>query len=110
MIKELLIVMNIFVLPDVVLHENVLQIARDLRTVYSGRIVITSNFRTQKKNREAGGCSDSRHLCGKAIDIRIWGLDKNKIDLIMSLMDSSGYDVIRKRNHIHIEMKERCNG
>ena len=53
---------------------------------------------------------ESYHYKNLAIDIRIWGLDKDQIDMIMDKLQglafrghTSYYDVVLEKDHIHAE-------
>lgn len=107
MLKEAIVMLYISILPDVTLHENVLPIIKDLRGVYEGQITITRNLSTISRNRAVGGLKTSYHICGKAIDIRIWGLSRKNILDILRLKEYN-YDVVVESDHIHIEMQEGC--
>lgn len=111
MIKELLLAMNIAVLPDVTLHETVLEIAKDIRSITSMEFTITSNFRTPEKQAEVGTITNSKHLCGAAIDIRSWDLAERDIIILARHLNKDKYDVVQEFNppHIHIEIKNGCN-
>lgn len=108
MIKALLVLLVISYLPNVVFSSNIATILVDLRKVYKGPITITSNLRNRYINRRFRGNKNSKHICGKAIDIRIWGLTKKNIHDILQL-DRDRYDVVVEGNHIHIELEENCN-
>ena len=105
MFRELLLLINITALHDVTLSEQGLDIARDLRSVTSTPLVITSNCRTKEKNKKVGGIINSKHLSCEALDIRIKDLDRETINNILSLNDINKYDIVIEHNppHIHIE-------
>ena len=107
MIKNLLLALNIGVSPYVTVSDNSLQIVEDLRKVYTGGVVITSNYRGKERNRRAGGSPESKHLCGKAIDIKKRGLTKQDIRDIQKL-DKDKYFILIEQDHIHIQLEEKC--
>lgn len=107
MIKEFLLLLSITAMPDVTLHTNVLNIAKDIHKVYNGALTITSNYRNFKRNKKYGGVWNSRHLCGKAVDIRSKTLNKEAIMQLFNLR-KYGYRLTVEYNHIHIETREGC--
>lgn len=52
---------------------------------------------------------DSYHYKNLALDIRIWNLNKNDIDIIIRGLkeDNSYHDVVLEKDHIHCEFDER---
>jgi hypothetical protein len=100
---------GIVVLPNVQLSDNMKGIVKELRSHYDGDIVMTSNLRSFKKNKQVDGVGYSKHLCGKAIDIRIRGLSKKDVQDILDI-NSSRYRAIVEHDHIHIEHRvETCD-
>jgi len=69
----------------------------------SFNLYITSGYRCEKRNRDVGGESNSRHLDGLAVDIRVYNSDN--IEEIKTLAKKSGYfsRVYDEGDHIHIE-------
>lgn len=107
MIKEILLGLTITVAPDVTFHKNVLPIVADLREVYHKNVHITSNYRTKEENKRVKGLPNSKHLCGKALDIRIWGMTRRDIANILRLQGRK-YEIEIESDHVHIETKEDC--
>ena len=99
-LTQFLIWYSIAVQPHVILSENIRPIIQDLRQVYTGKVLITSNSRSW-------GVKNTRHKCGKAIDIRLWHLSKQNILDILRLK-AYNYKVLVESNHIHIAIKEKC--
>lgn len=55
---------------------------QELRTAYNKPFDVTSNYRTRTFNASCGGASNSLHLYGLAIDIRMTKLTSAQRDLI----------------------------
>ncbi len=108
MIKILLLGFIISISPEVNLHKNILPIITDLREVYNDSIHITSNLRNPLENKKINGVHNSKHLCGKAIDIRVRGLSRENVLDILKLKEYN-YNIVIESDHIHIETKEDCN-
>lgn len=107
MLIKILLSMMINVAPGVLLMPQAITISEDLRSVYSGKITITSNYRSSLTNKNVGGVLTSRHLCGQAVDIRLRGLTNRDILDILKL-ETLDYDVIIESDHIHIETNKEC--
>ncbi len=107
MIKTLLIGFLINISPSTNLHKNILPIITDLREIYNDSIYITSNFRSPLENKRVNGVNNSKHLCGKAVDIRIRGLSRENVLDILKIKEYN-YNIEIESNHIHLETKEGC--
>lgn len=69
------------------LCENVLQ---PLRDALNKPIKVNSCFRSSQVNAKVGGAKSSQHLCGKAADIEIIGM--NNYDLACYIRDNFNFD------------------
>lgn len=59
----------------------------------------------------ADGKFISKHLCGKAVDIRTYLMEDGELDKLIELVKKKGYKYIVKTSppHIHIEDKGSCH-
>lgn len=65
--------------------------------------IITSGFRTEEENKAIGGVSNSAHLIGYAVDLRI--LNGNQTArMIEALLSIPFFEVVIEKDHIHVEM------
>lgn len=107
-IAQFLLLFNIIVLPDVTIAPaHFMMVAQKIRGVYEGSLTVTSNVRTIKENKAVGGHYLSKHLCGYAIDIRLWGLSKEDITTLKTVGDDAAYNVVIEADHIHIETDKK---
>ena len=88
--------------------------AQKLRDMYGSGIIITSTYRHTNCNKAAGGASRSRHLSGRAVDIKF--IDKTAHLKFISDVTENGYVVKILKNskiggvglynsHIHLDTR-----
>lgn len=53
------------------MHQDLLELLDEMRTIYGKPIAITSGYRTKEHNSYVGGKENSSHLKGLAVDIAI---------------------------------------
>jgi hypothetical protein len=82
------------------------EILRAADNVFAVRAVTKVIDRQMKK-----GFYISNHLCGSAIDVRTRNLTSREIKSLIAWFEvQPKYKVINEGNHIHIAVKEGCNG
>lgn len=59
----------------VVIDIDLVKVLQKIRDYFGVPVTITSGYRTQSYNRRIGGASSSKHITGKAADIKIKGVD-----------------------------------
>ena len=75
---------------------------------YDSNMIITSAKRSPLMNKIVQGAEKSKHLEGKAIDLRTRHLPDPKLiyQEIKSEIERFGYQVILEKDHIHIESED----
>lgn len=67
--------------------------------------IITSGYRTAKKNKDVGGAKNSYHLKGKALDIKFKNC-KNTLEEISQVAKRYFNGVILYKYHIHVDVRK----
>ena len=68
-------------MPQEVLN-NIIELAGNLQTIrehLDRPIVITSGYRSPEHNESIGGATNSQHIYGKAVDIKVEGLSSQEV-------------------------------
>lgn len=67
-------------------------------------VIINSGYRTKAYNKKVGGIEKSNHLTGKAADIRVIGVDADKVhSLALDIFEGVG----KYRNFTHVDTDEK---
>ena len=61
------------------INMNLVQILDEIRAYFNTPVNVSSGCRCKKHNKNVGGDYNSRHLLGKAADIVVPGVNKNKV-------------------------------
>lgn len=64
--------------------------------------IITSSVRSIEKNSEVKGVSNSKHLTGEAVDLRILN-GSPTARMIEALLSIPFFEVVIEKDHIHVE-------
>ena len=91
--------------PKVVLNEALASDFEGAKSDLGLELVITSDVRSEDENKAAGGVSNSRHLSGNAIDIRIKNLSKSDTLKVQKYFEDKGYKVLNEGDHLHVADK-----
>jgi hypothetical protein len=70
------------IIPGAQITANIIKIAKELdkiREYYERPIIVTSWYRDPKSNRVVGGVSNSQHLLGWAVDIKVQGVAPHRV-------------------------------
>jgi len=65
-------------------------------------VTITSGYRTPEYNAKVGGVSDSQHLYGKAVDIKIAGVDPYTVAMMGRKVGFTGIGVYNTFTHLDV--------
>jgi len=99
-----------FASPDsstILISKRLVYLLQAIRNI-TGRIVITSGFRTIEHNKKVGGVKSSYHMDGLAVDIKSYSKKHLILAIELSLMASKmvGYDsqiiTYAKKSHVHV--------
>ena len=73
-----------------------------LRAELKRPVIITSGYRCPKHNAEVGGVTNSQHLLGKAVDVKIRGISPTKVGKVAKKVGFSFTKVYSSWTHIDI--------
>lgn len=76
-----------------------LDVARERANV---PFIITSGWRSAQKNMEVEGVSNSKHIKGEAVDLRILS-GTETARMIEALLSIPYFEVVIEKDHIHVE-------
>jgi len=77
-----------------------------LREAVGFKLIITSGFRSEKKNKEVGGAKDSLHLKGLAVDIAIENISPSVLyQLIKNAFMIRFTGIIVYPKHVHLDLR-----
>jgi uncharacterized protein YcbK (DUF882 family) len=78
-----------------------------LREYFGFPLIITSGYRSAKKNEEVGGAFHSYHLKGQAVDVSIEGFSPNMLYRLVKGAFLVGFGgIIVYPAHIHLDIRE----
>ena len=86
------------------MQEKVVQIADDAREHFNAEAIVVSGLRCKTHNANEGGVSNSRHMSGKAIDLRIEGVSA---DALLAYVNKKGVRYSYKINstNVHFDVE-----
>lgn len=87
------------------LKQGVLRILKQVERHYGKKPIITSGYRSPKRNRRAGGARNSQHIFCKAVDIQIEGVSKWKLaKYIRTIPGRGGVGTYCRTKSVHIDI------
>jgi len=86
------------------MHRTVVELADRARAELKGTAFISSGLRCPQHNANVGGASDSRHLTGKAIDLRIEGKSARQVLAWAQKQPQVRYTYAIDANYVHIDI------
>lgn len=91
---------------EVLIHEDSLDTLQDLRYALDRPMHLSSAYRCPIHNAMVGGAPLSMHKFGRAFDVQLRGLDKQRL---IDLADSVGFDGIgvNYRTFVHVDTGRR---
>lgn len=95
------------------IDSDLVNILQKIRNHFGKSVTITSAYRTPSKNKACGGTTYSRHLYGKAADIKIQGVAPKTVAAYAEklLPKSGGIGIYKTFTHIDCRVtKSRWNG
>lgn len=87
---------------------ELLQVLTDVREHFGKPVVITSGHRCAKHNANVGGVKDSMHLTGKAADIKVSGVQPERVQIYLTHKYKGKYGVGSYPNFTHIDVRDGC--
>lgn len=89
---------------EVEMYTELLDILQAIRNKYKKPVIVNSGIRCKAHNKAVGGVSHSRHLKGKAADIRLKGVKGNDLK-ILAYAFGCRYSYIIGGDSVHIDIK-----
>ncbi|MDL2298482.1 D-Ala-D-Ala carboxypeptidase family metallohydrolase [Synergistaceae bacterium OttesenSCG-928-D05] len=86
------------------LHPLLLERLQQLRNIWQKAVVITSGYRCEKHNAEVGGVPRSRHLQGRAADVRIPESQQEEFKRLAELCGFTKIILYGGRGFVHVEV------
>ena len=83
---------------------TLVEAAESLRTHFAAPAIISSGLRCQNHNKNVGGVSNSRHLSGKAVDIRVTGHTSRELLSYVQTLPQIRYAYAINDTHIHMDV------
>lgn len=86
------------------MQRSIIELADRARTELKGAGIVSSGLRCNQHNRNVGGVSDSRHLIGKALDLRIEGKSAQQTLAWAQEQPEVRYTYAIDTNYVHIDI------
>ncbi|MEL7429706.1 MAG: D-Ala-D-Ala carboxypeptidase family metallohydrolase [Pseudomonadota bacterium] len=87
------------------LKPGVLQILKIVERKYGKKPIITSGYRSPKRNRRAGGAKNSQHIFCKAVDIQVEGVSKwDLASYLRTIPGRGGVGTYCRTKSVHIDI------
>ena len=87
------------------LKPGVLQILKIVERHYGKKPIITSGYRSPKRNRRAGGARNSQHIFCKAVDIQVEGVSKwDLAKYLRTIPGRGGVGTYCRTKSVHIDI------
>ena len=84
---------------------ELLTILKRVERRYGKKVMVTSGYRSPKRNRRAGGVSNSTHIYCKAADIQVEGVSKwDLAKYLRSIEGRGGVGTYCRTNSVHIDV------
>lgn len=84
------------------LDSELLDKLQKLRTRINKPIIITSGYRTPEHNKKVGGASNSQHLYGKAVDIKVNGMTPSQLKVHAEKIGFKGIGLYKTFLHVDV--------
>ncbi len=86
------------------LKPGILRILKTVERRYGKKPIITSGYRSPKRNRRAGGARNSMHIYCKAVDIQVEGVSKwNLAKYLRTIPGRGGVGTYCRTKSVHID-------
>lgn len=90
------------------LKPGVLQILKIVERNYGRKPIITSGYRSPKRNRRAGGARNSQHIFCKAVDIQVEGVSKwDLATYLRSVPGRGGVGTYCRTKSVHVDIGKK---
>lgn len=90
-----------------VVDAELLEVLKDLKVFFgNSTVIINCGCRCPKHNKEVGGAPKSKHLLGKAADIRVIGFHPNSVAEYLESTYPDKYGIGRYNSFTHIDVRE----
>lgn len=87
------------------LKPELLTILKRVERRYGKKVMVTSGYRSPKRNRRAGGVSNSTHIYCKAADIQVEGVSKwDLAKYLRTIEGRGGVGTYCRTNSVHIDV------
>jgi len=87
------------------LKPGVIRLLKMVERKYGKKPIITSGYRSPKRNRRAGGARNSQHIFCKAVDIQVEGVSKWKLaKFLRTLPGRGGVGTYCRTKSVHIDI------
>ncbi|MEM9332642.1 MAG: D-Ala-D-Ala carboxypeptidase family metallohydrolase [Pseudomonadota bacterium] len=87
------------------LKPGVLRLLKMVERRYGSKPIITSGYRSPKRNRRAGGVRNSQHIFCKAVDIQVEGVSKWQLaKFLRTLPGRGGVGTYCRTKSVHIDI------
>ena len=80
-------------------------VLEDVRSYFGKPVIINSGCRCPEHNRSEGGAEHSRHLTGKAADIRVRGFSADAVATYLETKYPGKYGIGRYFGRTHIDVR-----
>ncbi len=84
---------------------ELMQLLRVVERRYGKKVMVTSGYRSPKRNRRAGGVQNSTHIYCKAADIQVEGVSKWDLAKFLRTVDGrGGVGTYCRTKSVHIDI------
>jgi len=85
---------------QVVLDSQLLNKLQELRDLLNKPIIINSAYRNKEYNKKVGGAANSQHLFGRAVDIKVNGMDPHEVARVAEVIRFGGIGIYPSFVHL----------
>jgi len=89
-----------------VVDAELLKVLERLREDFGKPVIITSACRCKEHNVKIGGASKSKHLLGKAADVRVKDVDPHDVYEYLCVNYSDKYGIGNANSFTHIDVRD----